>query len=268
MRKNKIPIWDNKKDYPADLEFIVSSLLAISDREYQMRIWYKADGPEVDWYSECLLSFETGMDYFKTLLREGKTTLNPLQVKAILRVYVMARHFDNIHEDIPKDWTEQQLYIINHPYWQKVRKQAAHTLSLLKSDQICNKPLQIYGSVETRTANQCPNLACRFADRMKVFGDRDLRETWKDRDDFWDSVARYAVVHEKFFDGLGSLPSGRHLRSLIAFHDSLSKLCEPYEDDGGDLKTILADPNFHEVEQKAQDFLKLVSPNKQTKKGQ
>lgn len=260
MEKNEIPIWENKKDYPSYLDFIVSHLLAISDRDFQLRIWCRTEGPEIDWYSERMLTFEAGMDYFKTLLREGKTSLNPLQVKAILRVQVMSRYFDNIHEENLEDWTEQQLHIVNHPYWQKVRKQAAHALSLLKNAGVCNKSLQIYGSIGTRTANPCPNLAGRFVDRMKVFSDRKLRmDLWKNREDFWNSVERYDLVFKKYFDGQGSLPSGRHFDALLAFQEALDKLCEPYEDNGGNLTIILADPNFKEVEQRAQDFLKLPS---------
>ncbi len=261
MTKNEIPIWDNKNDYSADIGSVIVSLLAISDREYQLRVWYRTDGPEVDWFEECLLSFDTDMEYFRSLLRRGKTSLNPAQVKSVLRLHVMTNHFCKIIRDekLPEDWSEQQLYVINHPYWQKVQKQAAHTLSLLRNDGGCDKPLQVYGSTGTRTASACPNLTDRLGDRMRVFSSPKLRmELWKNRDDFWNSVERYDLVFKRYFDGHGSLPSGRHFDALLAFQEALDILCEPYEDTGGNLTIILTDPNFKKVEKRAQDFLKLL----------
>ena len=135
MIKNRDERNDNKNPSSADLEFIEKGLLVISDREYQLRVWHRADGPELDWYEECMLSFDTSIDYFESLLREGKTSLDPSQVKEILRVFVMGRHFDDIlrYEAVPEGWAEEQLYIIDHPYWRKIQKQAAYALSLLKS---------------------------------------------------------------------------------------------------------------------------------------
>lgn len=263
MEKNKIPIWERKKDYPADLDFLVSHLLAISDRDYQLRVWCRAEGPEVDWYSERMLDFETGMDYFKSLLRNGKTSLNPSQVKAILRVYVMTLHFDNIPEELPEDWTEQQLYIINHPYWQKIQRQAEYALSLLKNNENANdKSSRTYGSINTRTADHCPKLDNRFGEKMKVFGDHRLREIqWKETDDFWNSVESFYSVFNKFFDGSGILSNGGLLNILMAFQNDLNEFCRSYEDNSVvTLKQILSDPRFSCLEQKAQDFLKLVGP--------
>ncbi len=263
MERNKIPIWENKKDYPSYLDFLVSHLLAISDREYQLRVWCKAEGPEVDWYSERMLSFEAGMDYFKNLLRNGKTSLNSSQVKAILRVYVMTLHFDNIPEELPEDWTEQQLYIINHPYWQKIQRQAEYALSLLKNNENANdKSLRTYGSIKTRTASRSPKLDDRFAEKMKVFGDHRIRKRqWKSPDDFWNSAESFYSVFNKFFDGNGVLSNGRIFDALMAFQNDLHEFCRSYEDSSVvALKQILSDPRFSGLEQKAQDFLKLVGP--------
>lgn len=262
MTRNKIPIWENKKDYSADIDVIACSLLTISDREYQLRVWYRAEGPEVDWFEECLLNFDTEMDSFRHLLRKGETSLEPSQVRAILRVHIMTSHFCSIlsreRENMPKGWSDGQLYIINHPYWQKMQKQAAYALSLLKNDNVENKPPRTYGSIETRTATRHPKLDDRFGDKMKVFADPQVQAQWKNIDDFWDSVHGFDDIFNRFFDGGGMISSRWHYKAMMAFNKALDELCKPYEgNDAITVEHILSDPRLHEVEQKAQNFLKI-----------
>lgn len=138
MENNKVPIWENYKNYLPEVKFLVECLLAISDRDFQVRVWANASGPEVDWYAECMLTFNDRIDYFKTLLKEKNLHLNAEQIKAILRVYVMGVCFERRLDPkkIPKEWTASEMYIINHPYWEKVRKQAQRALQLLEKPHI------------------------------------------------------------------------------------------------------------------------------------
>src|SRR4030067_3257105 len=93
MEKNKDDwklFYENlEKQYPPEIDFLIVSLFTISDKDYQLRVWYRAEGPEEDWYDEAMLSFVAAIDYFKDLVRWGRTKLNKKQVKEILRVHVM-----------------------------------------------------------------------------------------------------------------------------------------------------------------------------------
>lgn len=134
MEKNKIPIWENYNHYLPEMKFLIGNLLAISDRDYQMRVWANQLGPEVDCYNETLYAFESSIDYFKSLIREKKIRLNTQQVKAIVRIYAMWFCFERKveKEKIPEEWIYREMYIIDHPYWNKIRRQAQYALSLLK----------------------------------------------------------------------------------------------------------------------------------------
>jgi hypothetical protein len=134
MEKNKIPIWENVKDFSCDLQSLAEDLLAFSDKDYQLRVWYRAEGPEVDWYDEALLSFDTTIDWFKSAVRTGELKLSKAQVKAILRLHIMLSHFERTGpwNDCPVGGAEEQLFIIEQPYWDKIRKQAKYAFSLLK----------------------------------------------------------------------------------------------------------------------------------------
>jgi len=82
MTKTSEEIVESTHPVSADLSFIENHLSDISDRDYQLRVWHRAEGPEVDWYEESMLTFDTRIDYFESLLRKGKTSLKPEQVKA------------------------------------------------------------------------------------------------------------------------------------------------------------------------------------------
>lgn len=134
VAKSKIPIWDNLKDCDDKLRGLLEEILILSDKDFQIRVWYRAEGPEMSWYDEFCLNFDYSIEFFKKNLREKKIILSPEQIKAILRVYVMHCHFANLPDpNYSKitDFAERHLYIINHPYWEKIRKKADDALKLL-----------------------------------------------------------------------------------------------------------------------------------------
>lgn len=140
MEKNKIPIWENTKFYSLKQPSLLGTILAISNRDFQIRVWAKALGPEMDWYTECMVGFDGDIEVFKSFLRDRVFVLTKKQVKAVLRLHAMCLHFDR-HLDakeIPQDWYESEMYIIDHPYFEKIRKQAQYALSLfrIKEDQM------------------------------------------------------------------------------------------------------------------------------------
>lgn len=243
-----------------DLDFIVNSLLAISSQEYQVKAWYRAEGREAEDYEERTLNFEADVDYLKDLLREKKIWLDPRQIRAILRVNVMSRHFNQLlsRETLPQEHGQLQFHIINHPYWLKIGRQATYALSLLKIDVAARN---LVSAPDLSTEGRFRKLDHRIQDAMTVFGNRDVRGLrWKNADDFWTSVIDYNKLARKFFAGLGSLSSGQRLRAFMTFHRALDEFCGFYEDDSMvTLKQILSDPRFREVEQKAQEFLKIGS---------
>ncbi len=128
------PIWENKKFFRADLDFVVDDLLAISSREFQERIWVRAEGPEINWFEECFLSLEPPMDWLRYQIRKKEIVLSRVQIKAILRVWVMFNRFCTQGGAPPEgsSWEDEQLFYINHPYFDKIRKQADFALSLLR----------------------------------------------------------------------------------------------------------------------------------------
>lgn len=134
MEKNKIPIWENYDRYLPETEFLLGNLLAISDRDYQVRVWANQLGPEVDCYNETLYSFESSIDCFKSLIREKKIQLSAKQIKAVIRIFAMWFCFERKleKEKIPEEWIDREMYIIDHPYWDKMRRQAQYALHLLK----------------------------------------------------------------------------------------------------------------------------------------
>jgi hypothetical protein len=140
-KRNRIPIWDLAKHYPENIRNLAQSLIAISNKEYQISIWVRGEGPEHDFYYECELQFDDEIEFFKKDIRSGELKLSPEQIKAIIRVHVMMDHFDRLPWSfkLPNN-PYYHLYIINHPYWQKVRKQAAHALELLKTIQTPTPP--------------------------------------------------------------------------------------------------------------------------------
>jgi hypothetical protein len=135
MAKNKIPIWANFNDYPDIYARFVGDLIALSDKEYQLRVWYRIEGPEVDWQGETLEDFDLTIEFLKNDLRSKKITLTTAQIKALLRTHAMINKFergDFTEYSKINDFCEQQLYIINHPYWNKIRKQAELALTLFR----------------------------------------------------------------------------------------------------------------------------------------
>jgi hypothetical protein len=237
------------------IECIVKSLIAISSRDYQLMTWYRNEGDKSDDYEERAQNFEADIDYFKDLLRKMKIQMEPVQIRAVLRVHVMILHFDEIlsQESLPTEHSRLQLYIIEHPYWMKIRKQATDALSLLKVNA---KDLSNFAS-NLSTEGRLRKLDGSIKDAMSIFGDRDTRErTWKNIDDFWMSAINYNKMARKFFNGFGCLSSGQHLKAFMAFHKALDELCVFYENDSTvGVEQILSDPRFHEVEEKARDFL-------------
>lgn len=79
--------WSKKTTLIGPLAFLYETLTDIASKEYQMRVWYRSWGSEIDWYEECSLVFDDQIDYLKQILREGKVRLTTLQIKAILRVH-------------------------------------------------------------------------------------------------------------------------------------------------------------------------------------
>src|SRR5690606_23703917 len=65
MSKIKIPLWDNAWDFPEKLENVGLMLLAMSDRDFQVRVWAKAEGPEVEWFDEAYFDVELQTEFFK-----------------------------------------------------------------------------------------------------------------------------------------------------------------------------------------------------------
>lgn len=143
MVKNKIPIWENLKDYPEELKFVVSSLLGFADRCFQLRIWTLGEGPEIDSHYDSMLNFDDDISYLKYLIRRKEVRLTQEQIRAILRVHAMHNTFDRnlCEKDLPKGWISRHMYIINHPYWIKLSKQAQYALSLLR----CLAPFKSLG---------------------------------------------------------------------------------------------------------------------------
>lgn len=135
MEKNKIPIWENYDRYLPELNFMMASLIGVSDREYQVRVWLNRIGEEVDWRSESALCFDDEISWFKKILRDGTIKLNSDQIKAILRVHAMWLRFVRLmlkDPDCPKDERGEEIYQLNHPYWEKICKQAQYALSLIE----------------------------------------------------------------------------------------------------------------------------------------
>ncbi len=243
--------------------FIINSLLAISSQDYQIKVWYQNEGREKDDYEERTLNFEADLDCLKDLLRETKIRLASSQLRAILRVHVMVRRFDRLleQETLSSEHSQLQLQIINHSYWAQVREQAGRALSLLGIDRLDLSDIDDAPTRDLSTEGRFRKLDGRIKDTMVVFGDPGARErTWKSTDDFWMSAISYNKTARKFFNGFGCLSSGQHLRAFMAFNHTLREFCNSYEDDSMvTLKQIISDPRFREVEQKAQDYIKLVA---------
>lgn len=162
MAKIKIPIWENLKDYPEELEFVVDSLLGFADRSFQLRIWTLGEGPEVDSHYESMLNFDDDINYLKYLIRRKEIHLTQEQIRAILRVHAMFNTFDRnawAGDDVPKDWRGSNLYIIYHPYWIKLSKQAEYALSLLKKTEL-TKPQESWTCCQRSSRPRC--LSCEF----------------------------------------------------------------------------------------------------------
>ena len=134
MSKIKIPIWDNAYDFPEELEDVGLMLLSLSDRDHQVRVWAKAEGPEVQWFGEAFFNVELQTQYFKNDIRNCEIKLSKEQIKAILRIEIMFKHFDRLPESrtFPDDFHERQMAIIDHPYFEKIRKRAAYAASLIR----------------------------------------------------------------------------------------------------------------------------------------
>jgi metal-dependent hydrolase (beta-lactamase superfamily II) len=132
-KPNRTTTWDVADAYPENLRNLVSSLIVLSDKDYQRRVWVKGEGSEHDFYYNRELLFDEDIDYFKKRIRKEELNLSPEQIKAVLRVHAMMDHFGGIEWSfkLPNN-PYYHLYIINHPYWQKIREQASHALELLK----------------------------------------------------------------------------------------------------------------------------------------
>lgn len=135
MIKIKAPKWESYKDYPKDYELWVCRLISFSDKDYQLRVWHRCEGPEVDWYDESFISFDNLIEFLKDDIRKGKPIyFNVEQMKALLRLHAMLSRFTDMDDpDFRKivDGADKQLYIINHPYFAKIRTHAEYTLSLM-----------------------------------------------------------------------------------------------------------------------------------------
>ena len=91
----------------------------------------------MDWRYESALSFDYEISWFKKNIRDGSLKLDPEQIKTILRVHAMWLHFVHlILEDpnCPDDESGMETYQFNHPYWEKICKQAQYALSLIEKD--------------------------------------------------------------------------------------------------------------------------------------
>lgn len=134
MSKIKIPIWDNVLDFPIELENLGLMLLAVSDRNYQVRVWANAEGPEVEWFGEAFFDVELQTKYFKEEIRSGEIKPSREQIKAILRILIMFRRLDRSPEfrTLPDDYYAREMAIIDNPYFEKIRKRAAYAASLIR----------------------------------------------------------------------------------------------------------------------------------------
>lgn len=103
-----------------------------------------------------------------------------------------------------------------------------------------------------------PLLNKRLKQVIEVFGNTDDTDRWSCFEDFKLSVNRYYDVASLFFDGDAGV-TFKHAGALLAFHKALDEFCSYSETNNVEnLKLILASPQFHEVEQKARDFLAVV----------
>lgn len=134
MSKIKTPIWDNGLDFPEELEQVGLMLLSLADRDYQVRVWAKAEGPEAEWFDEAFFNVELQTKYFKEEIRSGKIKLSREQIRAVLSMLIMFRHFDRLPDlkSLPDDPYEYQMFLIDHPYFEKIRKRAAYAASLIR----------------------------------------------------------------------------------------------------------------------------------------
>ena len=134
MTPTKIPIWLHALEFPKELENLGLMLLSVSSREYQVRVWAKEEGPEFQWFDESYFNVELQTDCFKSDIRKGKYKLTKEQIKAVLKVLVMYRLFDRKPKikPFPEDHFEAEMAIIDDPYFEKIRKQAAYAASLIK----------------------------------------------------------------------------------------------------------------------------------------
>lgn len=136
VQKNKIPVWDQAGDYSLNYPDLVTTLIVLSSKEDQLRIWVRQEGPEVDCSLESVIGFDDTLSYLKHLLRTKEVELSDDKIKAILRLHAMVTTFWRRAISDPAspegDGPEWELYVIEHPYFEKIRKQAQHALSLLK----------------------------------------------------------------------------------------------------------------------------------------
>ena len=136
VEKSKIPVWVRAADYNLDYTNLISTLIVFSSKEDQWRIWVRQDGPEVGCSLEGVIGFDDSIRYFKHLLRTKEIQLSKDKIRAILRLHAMVTTFWRWANEDPAspddggpDW---ELYVIEHTYFEKIRKQAQYALSLLK----------------------------------------------------------------------------------------------------------------------------------------
>lgn len=111
----------------------------------------------------------------------------------------------------------------------------------------------------TTKAKDVAMLNDHFRRAIEVFGNGKTRKrSWRCFEDFKRSINQYYDTAEVFFDGEGYLTL-KYVKALLNFHEALNEFCKfSEENDIEDLQVIQESHHFHKVEQKAQDFLKLV----------
>ncbi len=102
----------------------------------------------MQWHEEWCFSIESYMENLDRELKEGKTRqyLSKVYVERLYKLYYMVEAFNEKDDPILskiQDYQGQQLHIIDHPEWDKIRRYAGETLQLILDDyeaDIAKKP--------------------------------------------------------------------------------------------------------------------------------
>lgn len=144
MIEEKIPTWDMFKEYSDEIASLLMILFCAANKNYQMRVWCRAEGPEVEWYAEWSFGFDNYVEDLDRELTEGKVPryLSKAHIERLYKIYYMVEEFEEKYcQAFPKAQTheEGQLRVINHPEWDKIRQYAGETLQMILSDYEASK---------------------------------------------------------------------------------------------------------------------------------